>query len=81
MVISNKKLSAEKINETQIIKLLSSDNIEQENKDNLLTRILKIEEKIWIKKRKQKWVQKEFSTRVALGFVDIFNMSFLLCRV
>lgn len=46
MVISNKKLSAEKINETQIIKLLSSDNIEQENKDNLLTRILKIEEKI-----------------------------------
>lgn len=45
MVISNKKLSAEKINETQIIKLLSSDNIEQENKDNLLTRILKIEEK------------------------------------
>lgn len=73
MVISNKKLSAEKINETQIIKLLSSDNIEQENKDNLLTRILKIEEKIWIKK--------EFSTRVALGFVDIFNMSFLLCRV
>ena len=78
-MISNKKLSAEKINETQIIKLLSSDNIEQENKDNLLTRILKIEEKIWI--RKQKWVQKEFSTRVALGFVDIFNMSFLLCRV
>lgn len=49
-MISNKKLSAEKINETQIIKLLSSDNIEQENKDNLLTRILKIEEKIWIKK-------------------------------
>lgn len=50
-MISNKKLSAEKINETQIIKLLSSDNIEQENKDNLLTRILKIEEKIWIKKK------------------------------
>lgn len=80
-MISNKKLSAEKINETQIIKLLSSDNIEQENKDNLLTRILKIEEKIWIKKENKNGYKREFSTRLALGFVDIFNMSFLLCRV
>lgn len=64
-MISNKKLSAEKINETQIIKLLSSDNIEQENKDNLLTRILKIEEKIWIKKENKNGYKKN-SRRVLL---------------
>lgn len=67
-MISNKKLSAEKINETQIIKLLSSDNIEQENKDNLLTRILKIEEKIWIKIWKTKMGTKRILDASCFGF-------------
>lgn len=73
MVISNKKLSVEKINETQIIKLLSSDNIEQENKDNLLTRILKIEEKIWIKKENKNGYKKN-SRRVLLWVLLIFSI-------